>query len=238
MQVDLNIDLGELRDEPEQLYALATVVNIACGGHAGDFDSMRRSVALALRYGARIAAHPSYPDREQFGRARMPIPLSVLYQAIVDQTGALADVVRKAKTRLWGAKLHGALYHAAHDDRGLASAVLDAIVAAWPVGVTIVGPPQGHLQSESRARGLAYQREGFADRRYGPSGKLVPRDEPGALMGDPDECAAQAVRLARAGDVETICVHGDSPNAVATARAVRTSLEREGALAPSPDISR
>jgi UPF0271 protein len=83
-EVDLNIDLGELPNEPEELYALATVVNIACGGHAGDRDSMRRAVALAVRHGARIAAHPSYPDREQFGRARLALPASVLYESIVD----------------------------------------------------------------------------------------------------------------------------------------------------------
>jgi 5-oxoprolinase (ATP-hydrolysing) subunit A len=228
--VDLNIDLGELPGEAEELYSLATVVNVACGGHAGDLESMTRSVALAVRYGARIAAHPSYPDREQFGRARMPIPLSVLYESIVDQTDALVHVVRANLTRLWGAKPHGALYHAAADDVGLGGAFLDAVVAAWPDGVTIVGPPDGHLATESRARGLSYAREGFADRRYGPEGTLLPRSERDALIEDPEVCAEQAVALARTGKVETICVHGDTPNALAIARAVRSVLEREELL--------
>src|SRR5260221_2712829 len=207
--VDLNIDLGELPDESDELYELATVVNIACGGHAGDEDSMRRSVALAKRNGARIAAHPSYPDREQFGRARMAIPLSLLYESIVDQIDALVHVVRESGADLWGAKLHGALYHAAADDARVAGAVLDAVVAAWPDGLTIVGPPDGLLSTESAARRLAYAREGFADRRYDASGKLLARGEPGALIEDPEGSAEQATRLARAGAFDTICVHGD-----------------------------
>ena len=229
-QVDLNIDLGELPGEREELYAIATVVNVACGGHAGDRESMRRAVALAREYGARVAAHPSYPDREQFGRARMPIPLSVLYESIVDQTDALAHVLRESAMMLWGAKPHGALYHAAAEDAGLAGAFLDAVVAAWPDGVSIVGPPEGQLAVESRARSLGYAREGFADRRYGSNGNLLARGEPGALIFDPEACAEQAAKLARAGDVETICVHGDTPNALEIARAVRARLESEGLL--------
>ncbi len=229
-RVDLNIDLGELADEPEELYALATVVNIACGGHAGDADSMARSVDRAIRAGARIAAHPSYPDRASFGRAPMPMPARLLYEAIVEQTDALAHLVRQAGTRLWGAKMHGALYHASADDAEIASAVLDAIVAVWPDGVTIVGPSWGRLEKESRARGLAYAREGFADRRYGPDGKLVSRESPDALLETPEACAAQAVTLAQTGAVATLCVHGDHPNSVAIARAVRRALEDEGLL--------
>jgi UPF0271 protein len=230
--VDLNIDLGELPDEPEELYALATVVNLACGGHAGDVDSMRRSIELALRHGARIAAHPSYPDRDNFGRARMAIPPDLLYESVVDQVATLAKLAEEAKTQLWGAKLHGALYHAAIEDERLAAAVLDAIVSAVPNGVTIVGPPQGHFESLSRARGLAYAREGFIDRRYSEDETLVPRSQPHALLDEPTECAEQALRLARGGKVETLCVHGDGPNAVEVARRARSALEREGFLAP------
>jgi UPF0271 protein len=229
-EVDLNIDLGELPNEPEELYALATVVNVACGGHAGDRESMRRAVSLAVLHGARVAAHPSYPDREQFGRARMALPASVLYESIVDQTDALAHVVREAGAHLWGAKPHGALYHAAADDERVAAAFLDAVVAVWPDRLTIVGPPEGRLVSGSVARALGYAREGFADRRYGADGKLLARSEPNALIGDPEACAAQAVLLARAGDVDTICVHGDTPNAVLIARAVRSALEGAGLL--------
>jgi 5-oxoprolinase (ATP-hydrolysing) subunit A len=230
--VDLNIDLGELPDEADEFYELATVVNIACGGHAGDEASMRRSVALAKSHGARIAAHPSYPDREQFGRARMPMPLSLLYETIIDQTDALVHVVRQEGATLWGAKPHGALYHAAAEDARIAGAFLDALVAAWPDGLTVVGPTEGHLAGESQARRLAYAREGFADRRYDEEGRLVGRGEPGALLEDPDLSAEQALELARTGNVDTICVHGDTPNSLAIARAVAKALRQNELLRP------
>lgn len=230
MAVDLNIDAGELPGEPDELYALATVVNLACGGHAGDSTSMRRAIDLALRYGTRIAAHPSYPDREQFGRARIPMPPEQLYEAIVDQVADLNRIAVEAGAKLWGAKLHGALYHATAEDPELAAAVLDGIVSACPDGLVIVGPPWGHLESASRARKLRYAREGFADRAYDSSGKLVARGAEGDAIIDPAGCAEQAVRLARTGHFDTLCVHGDVDNAVAIAREVRAALELAGLL--------
>ena len=196
---------------------------------------MRRSIDLALRHGARIAAHPSYPDPGNFGRARMAIPLHMLYESITEQVATLARLTNEAATKIWGAKLHGALYHAASDDARLAAAVLDAIVSAVPDGVTIVGPPYGHIEEVSRSRGLAYAREGFIDRRYAEDDKLVPRSQRGALLDEPDECAEQALRLARSGEIETLCVHGDGPNAIAVARRARQALEREGLLAPTSE---
>jgi UPF0271 protein len=231
MAVDLNIDLGELPREPEELYALSTVVNIACGGHAGNIDSMRRSMELALRYGPRIAVHPSYPDRDQFGRARMAIPLEMLFESIVEQVGTLSMIGAEMGAELWGAKLHGALYHAAAEDPQLAAAVLDAVTTTCSAKLVIVGPPEGHLETASRARKLRYTREGFADRSYDPSGRLVPRGAPGDVLADPAACAEQALRLARAGAFDTICVHGDSPNALAIARQVRAALECHELLA-------
>ncbi|MET0592032.1 MAG: LamB/YcsF family protein [Polyangiaceae bacterium] len=230
MGVDLNIDLGELPGEPEELYALATVVNLACGGHTGDVDSMRHGVSLALRYGTRIAAHPSYPDREQFGRARMPIPPEMLYESIVDQVASLHQIAVEMGAVLWGAKLHGALYHAAAEDPQIAAAVLDGIVSACPDGVVIMGPPWGHLESASRARSLRYAREGFADRAYDEAGKLVPRGSAGDVLIDPAACADQALRLARSGTFDTLCVHCDGENPVAMAREVRAALERQALL--------
>jgi UPF0271 protein len=230
-KVDLNIDLGELSDEPEELYRIATVVNVACGGHAGDTESMRRAVRLALAAGARVAAHPSYPDREHFGRQSVTMAPAVLYEAIVDQVEDLAHVARALGVTLWGAKLHGALYHDAARDPELAAAVLDAVAAAHPDPLTIVGPPAGVLAEQSRARGFLYEREGFADRRYDAEGRLVPRSRPDALLTDPAACAEQATELARSGRIETICVHGDTPGAVAIGRTVRGALERTQLLA-------
>jgi UPF0271 protein len=233
MAVDLNIDAGERPGEPDELYALATVVNLACGGHAGDRPSMRRGIDRALRFGTRIAAHPSYPDREQFGHARIPIPPEQLYESIVDQVAELHRIALEAGAELWGAKLHGALYHATAEDPELAAAVLDGIVSACPDGVVIVGPPWGHLVSASRARNLRYAREGFADRAYDAAGKLVPPGDAREEMDDPAACAAQAVQLARAGAVDTLSVHAATENALSIAREVRAALEREGLLAPS-----
>jgi len=234
MAVDLNIDLGELPDEPVELYALATVVNLACGGHAGDVASMKRSVALAVRNGARIAFHPSYPDREQFGRARMAIPVDMLYESIVEQIRALGQIAAETGAKVWGAKPHGALYHAASDDPQLAAAMLDAIVSAHPDELVIVGPPWGHLESASRARQLRYAREGFADRSYDERGRLVARGASNDILVDPRACAEQALRLARGGTIETICVHGDTPDAVAIAREVRQALEQHALLQSDP----
>lgn len=224
MVVDLNVDLGELPNEAEELYALATVANIACGGHAGDEASMQRAIELCLQSRTRIAAHPSYPDREGFGRQSLAIELPLLYEALVDQCEALSHIARKLGARVSFAKLHGALYHDAAGSHEIAAAALDGIVSAFPDGLTIIGPPTGALMEAARARGLGYAREGFADRRYARDGKLVPRKEPNALLVDPSEAAGQALRLAQSGDFETICVHGDTEGALAIARAVRDEL--------------
>ena len=228
--VDLNIDLGELDEEEEDLYALATVANVACGGHAGDEATMQRAVTLARRHGTRVAAHPSFVDRAHFGRESMKVEPAELYQAIVDQVSALGAVLRAAEMDLFGVKAHGALYHAAAATAETAAALLDAAVAEWPAPLVVVGPPYGVLAEESRRRALVYAREGFADRGYDATGKLIPRGQPGALIEEPMQCAEQAVRLARSDGVETICVHGDGPRALETARAVRDRLEREGLL--------
>lgn len=230
MVVDLNIDLGELPGEAEELYRLATVVNVACGGHAGDEASMQRAVELALRHGARIAAHPSYPDREGFGRVSLAIELESLYEAIVDQCDALAHIAKAAKAKFELVKLHGALYHDAAKRPEIAAAALDGVVSAIPDGLTVVGPPEGALIEAARARGLSYAREGFADRRYSEDGTLVPRSQPNALIINPEEAAKQAVELAKSGNFETLCVHGDTEGALEIARAVRDALAREELL--------
>jgi UPF0271 protein len=245
--VDLNIDLGELPYEPEELYGLATVANIACGGHAGDAGSMARAVALASAAGARIAAHPSYPDRARFGRESLAMEEAALRDSVRAQCAALRAAAEAAGARVALLKLHGALYHDAARDPGRARAALDGATAGLGPGsglrarashdrarglARVVGPPWGVLSDEALARGLAYAREGFADRAYTAEGRLVPRGAPGALLTDPAACAAQAVRLAEAGGCDTLCVHGDSPGAVAIARAVREALEARGLLAP------
>jgi UPF0271 protein len=213
--VSLNVDLGELPDEPEELYSLATVVNIACGGHAGDEASMTRSVALARRYGARIAAHPSYPDRAGFGRKTMAIAPDALGRSIAEQCRALAAIAGE----LTLVKPHGALYHDLAKKPELVEPFLAAVGDA-----TVVGPPRSPLAERTK-----FVAEGFADRGY-DGDTVLARGTPGALIEDPAAAAKQALTLVARGEVQTICVHGDTPNAVAIARAVREALRDAGAL--------
>ncbi len=242
--VALNVDLGELADEPEDLYRLATVVNVACGGHAGDAASMARAIALARASGAEIAAHPSYPDRAGFGRTSMALSPAALEEAIAEQCAALQTIATgvaaagvmagphvAAERRVRAVKLHGALYHDAAKDPAIAAAVMSGASRGLGIqDVTWIGPARGELRERARAAGLAYVREGFADRGVLPDGSLVPRGRPGALVEEPERAAAQALALARAGIVDTLCVHSDTPNAVAIARAVRAALDAEGLL--------
>lgn len=220
MRRALNIDLGELGGEPEELYALADVANIACGGHAGDDASMRAAALFAARYRTRLAAHPSYEDRAGFGRVSMSVAPAELRESIRAQCAALARVA--APTRVGLVKPHGALYHDAARSEIVAEALLDGALEALG-DVEIVGPPWGELAAAAGRRGLSYLREGFADRAYLPSGRLVPRADAGAMIDEPSEAAAQAVRLVTGG-LDTICVHGDGPRAVEVARAVQRAL--------------
>jgi UPF0271 protein len=229
MAVDLNVDLGELPDEPEALYALATVVNVACGGHAGDERSMRAAVRAAVAAGSRIAAHPSYADREGFGRRTRFSEPSVVRADVEAQCAALASIAAAEGARVELMKPHGALYHDAARDPALAQAVLDATRAALG-DVVVVGPPAGALREAADRAGLSWASEGFADRGYDAEGELIARGQPGALLATPADAAAQAVALARRGTFATLCVHGDTPGAVAIATAVRRALEEAGCL--------
>ena len=232
--VELNIDLGELPGEPAKLFGLATIVNVACGGHAGDRASMARAVSFAMTRGARLAAHPSYPDREGFGRATMTITPEDLAASVEEQCGALQTIARKLGYPAATVKPHGALYHDASRDPAIAAALLDGAAHGLglpPAELTVVGSPRGALLEVSLRRGARYAREGFADRAYRDDGTLVPRSEPGALVTDPEACARQALALVRSGGLETLCVHGDTPGAVFIAARVRDALAQAGLLA-------
>jgi UPF0271 protein len=222
-RVWLNVDLGELPGEPEALYACANVANVACGGHAGDDASMQRAIDFCARYGVLLGAHPSYPDREGFGRRRIEMTPDTVRSAVTGQCSRLGALARDLPVLF--VKPHGALYHAAREDPATAEAVVLGARDALGADVTIVGPPSGALlQAAGRAR-MAFAREGFADRAARDDGTLVAREEPGAMVVDPAAAAARARALAARGDVDTICVHGDTPCAVAVARAVRAVLD-------------
>jgi UPF0271 protein len=221
----LNVDLGELPDEPDALYAYAHVANIACGGHAGDEASIRRAVERCLRHGTLVAAHPSFPDREGFGRRPIAMPPAELRGAVAEQCARLGRVAAPLGQRVERVKAHGALYHAMRDDVATATAVALGACDALGAGITLVGPPEGELPAVAAKAGLAYAREGFADRGTRPDGSLVPRGEPGAVLVDPAAAAARARALAAGGRIDTVCVHGDTPGAVDIARAVRAVLD-------------
>lgn len=218
----LNVDLGELPGEPEALWELADLANLACGGHAGDPASMRLALERCRRHGTRPGAHPSFVDRDGFGRQRLEVDPATLGAQVAAQLAALVEAAEGLEVEPGHVKPHGALYHAADDDPALAEAVVYAAVAVLGP-VPVLGPPGGALERTCRRAGLPYWREGFADRGYGPDGRLLPRGQPGAVLG-PEDAAAQAVRLA--GSYDTLCVHGDTPGAIEVLRAVRRALGR------------
>ncbi|MDF2920067.1 MAG: uncharacterized protein K0S70_4285 [Microbacterium sp.] len=249
MRVDLNADLGETVDgmptaDDEAMFAVISSANVACGGHAGDAASMREAVARAARFGVAVGAHPSYADRENFGRIRRQPAVAELRTSVAAQLAALVA----AGADLRYVKPHGALYHAVRDDAEQARAVVDAVVdlsSRLGRALPVLGLP-GVIAEVAASAGLPFVHEAFLDRGYTADGGLVPRGEPGDLIEDPARVAARALRLVREGEVETVdgdriavaaaslCLHGDTPSAVAMARAVRAALDAAGVEVRAP----
>lgn len=220
----LNLDAGEDEREPEELWALADVLAVACGGHAGDAASMGKLAAFcAARARPKLGAHPSYPERDGFGRRTLAIEPAALAQSIEEQCRALSEIAAEHGLVVGWVKPHGALYHDAARDPALAAAVIDGAVRALGTFV-VIGPGTGALHDAATARGLGYLREGFADRATRADGTLVPRSQPNALITDPAVAAARARELVASKSVDTICVHADTPDALAIAHAVHDAL--------------
>ncbi len=242
--IDLNSDLGEgygawAMGDDAALLSIVSSANIACGFHAGDPAGLLRSLREAAARGVAVGAHVSYPDRVGFGRRDMDVAHDELVADVVYQIGALQGLARAAGTRVTYVKPHGALYNRIAGDARQGRAVIEGIQLADP-SLVLMGLADAPILAQAEAAGLATVAEAFADRAYTPEGTLVSRREAGAMIHDPALVAARMVQLAQHGTLtaidgstirlaaRSICVHGDSPGAVAIARAVREAFEREG----------
>ncbi len=237
--IDLNADMGEYANDAQSaieaaLMPLISSCSIACGGHAGNQVTMHHTIALARKHSVSIGAHPSYPDREGFGRRRLKIEPAALLKALKEQVAALAAILDETQTPLRHIKPHGALYNDAAANKALAE-----IVVAAAGDATIVGPPGSAMEECTKEAGKNFVAEGFVDRLYLQSGALTPRELSGAVIEGNGARARQAraiasgARFAAADGMltviaRTLCIHSDSPGAVETARAVRKALEADG----------
>lgn len=249
MRIDLNCDMGESfgswrMGADDRVMPHITSANVACGAHAGDPTVMRRTVRLAKGAGVAVGAHPGFADLQGFGRREMQVDPAEIEDSLVAQIGALTAIAKAEGVPLQHVKAHGALYNMAARDARLAAAIARAVRACDPA-LVLFGLPNSSILDAGRAEGLRVAGEGFADRSYEPDGSLTPRSRPGAVVHDVDAVVARAVRMARDGvvltaegraiplQVQTICVHGDTPGAAGLVERIAAALRDAGAtLAP------
>jgi UPF0271 protein len=248
LTIDLNADLGEGAGHDDELFELISSANIATGFHAGDADTMHAAVSIAKAHGVAVGAHPSFFDRENFGRKELEIPDQEVFDAVAYQLGIFQAIASALDVQPNHVKPHGALYNMAVHDERLADAIARAIALVDPK-LILFAPDNSELACAGEAHGLQIAREVFADRNYLNDGWLVPRTRPDALLRDPKEAAQRVLRMLREGKVrsvegrdvnvrgETICVHGDTPGAVEFARELRTQLEHDGVRISAPQSS-
>jgi len=232
MHIDLNCDMGEIPAHiadgtQEALMRSITSVNIACGGHAGDAKTMRQTIEQALRWSLTIGAHPGYPDRENFGRLELDLPLEQVEAAMFEQVSALAQIASQFATSIVHVKPHGAIYNQAVKRPDLARAIANG-VARFSKEIVLVGLAGSQMLDVFRDCGFRVAAEAFADRTYEADGTLRSRKFDDALIRDPEAAGAQAVRIAREGRAQTICIHGDTPGAAKIAETVAAKLQAAG----------
>ena len=249
LSVDINADLGEGAGQDAELFKLISSANIATGFHAGDSDTMHAAVSAAKEHGVAAGAHPSFFDRENFGRKELQLDNQEVFEAVAYQLGVFQAIASAVSVRPNHVKPHGALYNMAVRDKELADSIARAIESVDPK-LILFAPDKSELARAGEAHGLQIAREIFADRNYLSDGWLVPRTRRDALLRDPKEAAERVLRMLREGKVrsvegrdvdvrgETICVHGDTPGAVEFARELRSQLEREGVKISAPQSSR
>ncbi len=243
-KIDLNCDMGELMEAiaggtQESLMASLTSVNVACGGHAGDEQTMKTTIEQALRWKLAIGAHPGYPDRANFGRLELNLPAETIASLVFEQVRALAEIAAESGARLVHVKPHGALYNQAVRNREIAEAIAKG-VAQWSRDVVLVGLAGSPMLDVFQNAGFAVAAEAFADRQYEPDGTLRSRKFEDALIRDPAEAGRQALSIVERGvvtacdgsevaiDAQTLCVHGDTPGAPEIATMVARTLREAG----------
>lgn len=246
MRIDLNADLGEgygpwVMGEDALMLDFVTSANIACGGHAGDPETMFRTLRLAAERGVKVGAHPGFADREGFGRRVIPMLVGEVARMVAAQVGALMALARLAGTEVRYVKPHGALGNLAAADGAVANAIVAAVQAIDPT-LAVLAISGTQLEQAARAQGLTVCSEIFADRAYLPDGQLVPRGQPGAVLHDATEAADRLIGYLKSGRMpvvgaepialraDSICVHGDNAESVAMVREVRARLEAEGVV--------
>ena len=244
MDIDLNCDLGEgfgpwAMGDDAALLDIVTSANVACGGHAGDAETMFATLRLAVARGVVIGAHPGYADRTSFGRRVIPMQPAEIARMVAAQVGALAGVAALAGAEMRYVKPHGALANLAADDAAVAGAIVEA-VAAQPGRLAILAISGTVLELSARAAGIPVYSEVFADRAYLPDGRLVPRTRPGAVLHDGAEAADRLIGFLETGlmpviggapialSAQSVCLHGDTPGAVGMARTIRARLAAAG----------
>ena len=249
LTIDLNSDLGEGAGHDEELLTLVTSANIACGFHAGDADTMHECISEARDHGVAVGAHPSLFDRENFGRKEFPVTPDQVFEAVTYQLGIFQAIASDLGVRPNHIKPHGALYNMATRDEKIAKQIARAILAV-DSSLILFAPDNSALAQAGRAVKLRVACEVFADRNYLSDGSLVPRSRPDALLHDPDAVADRVLRMLREGKVrsvdgvdvdvraETVCLHGDTPEAVELARTLRSLLEKEEVTIRAPKFSR
>ena len=237
--IDLNCDMGERFDSDAAIIPYVTSINIACGYHAGDPATMRKTVGLAADHSVAIGAHPSLPDRANFGRRVMQVTTQEVYDLVLYQAGALAAFARAVGAAVTHLKPHGALYNMAAKDAAIAQAIAEATRDFDPA-CNLVGLAGSQLIKAGENAGLRTASEAFADRTYQANGSLTPRDSVDALIHDPAAAAERVLKMVLQGTVtsqqgteiplraDTICIHGDSPGAAEMAKTIRERLQREG----------
>ena len=245
LRLDFNCDLGEGCGSDADIVPLVSSASIACGAHAGDAATMRATIALCRDHGVAIGAHPSFEDRAHFGRRELPLAPGEVHALVARQLATLAGACAEAGATLRHVKPHGALYNLAARERAVADAIA-AAVRTFDPALLLYGLSGSCLTDAAADAGLVAVHEVFAERAYDGDGRLAPRGTPGAVIADLDAALAQVRTLLREGVVvardgsrvplraDSLCLHGDRPDAASFARALRTALEAEGVAIRAP----